>query len=115
MAHDKLIQNEKLLLACEKTLADTGTTEEVSSQQAINKTNMNTTKQFLLEHTMTNDELLLNDCVNAIVNICQDNNNTGSQSAVYRYIDSLSNPYTGKYTICINSKGEKIIQRRIEN
>ena len=72
-------------------------------------------KQFLLEHTITDDELLLKDVVNAIVDICQNNNNTGSQSAVYRYIDSLTNPYTGKYTLSANPKGQTIIRRRTEN
>jgi len=115
-AQGKLTMNmQSDLFTCGNTLADTGTTKELTSQQEISKTNMRITKQFLLEHTLTNDELLLKDVVNAIVDICQNNNDTGSQSAVYRYIDSLSNPYTGKYTICLNSKGEKIIQRKIEN
>ena len=82
------------------TLADTGTIKETTSQQEISKCNNRITKQFLLEHTI-NDELLLKDAVNAIVDICQDNNDTGSQSAVYRYIDCLSNPYTGKYTLLV--------------
>ncbi len=97
------------------TLADTGTTKEVTSQQEINRINMGITKQFLLERSITGDELVLKEVVNAIVDICQKNNGTGSQSAVYRYIDSLTNPYTGDYTLSTNSKGQTIIRRRIEN
>ena len=115
LAQQKIISNKRYVFAREGTLADTGTTKEVTTQQEINKTNMRITKQFLLEHTITNDELLLKDVVNAIVDICQNNNDTGSQSAVYRYIDSLTNPFTGKYTISVNSKGQNIIRRRIEN
>ncbi len=114
-AQGKLTMNiQSDLFTSAGTLADTGTTEETTSQQEISKCNNRITKQFLLEHTI-NDELLLKDAVNAIVDICQDNNDTGSQSAVYRYIDSLSNPYSGKYTLSVNSKGQNIIRRRTEN
>ena len=109
------INQRKYLFTRGNTLADTGTTKELTSQQEINKTNMCVTRQFLLEHTITDDELLLKDVVNAIVDICQNNNNTGSQSAVYRYIDSLTNPWTGKYTLSANPKGQTIIRRRTEN
>jgi len=115
MANEKLERNEKAVLTCERTLVDTGTTKELTSQQEISKCNMNITKQFLQEHTINNEELLLKDAVNAIVNLCQDNNETGSQSAIYRYIDSLSNPYNGKYTVSTNAQGKDIIRRRTEN
>jgi len=114
-AQGKLTMNiQSDLFTSAGTLADTGTTKDTTSQQEISKCNNRITKQFLLEHTI-NDELLLKDAVNAIVDICQDNNDTGSQSAVYRYIDSLTNPYTGKYTLSVNSKGQNIIRRRTEN
>jgi len=61
------------------------------------------------------DELIQSDTVNAIVSICQDNNQTGSQAAVRRYIDEFTNPYTGKYTLSTNSQGKTIIRRRTEN
>jgi len=115
IAQDKLIENENAVVACERTLADTSTTKELTSQQEISKTNMSITKQFLQEHTINNEELILRDIVNAIVDICQDNNGTGSQAAVYRYIDSLTNSYTGKYTLSKNQKGLVIIRRRTEN
>jgi len=114
LANEQLQKNEKAVLARERMLADTGTTKDLTSQQEINKTNMNVTKQFLLEHTLHDNSIILKDAVNAIVNICQEND-TGSQSAVYRYIDSLSNPINGKYTICLNPQGKNIIRRRTEN
>ena len=115
LAYEKLIQNERAVLACERTLADTGTTKELTSQQEISKINKRITKQFIQEQTINNNELLLRDVVNAIVDICDDNNGTGSQSAVYRYIDFLTNPYTGKYTLATNEKGQTVIRRRTEN
>ena len=114
LARKKIQENERSTFACERTLADTGTTKEMTSQQEINKTNMRITEQFLLEHTVNREELVLKDAVNAIVNICQKNNHTGSQAAVYRYVDSLTNPYTGIYTLCGNSKGKTIIRKRTE-
>jgi len=114
-ADEKLKDNERSTFACERTLADTATTKEITSQQEINKTNMKITEQFLLEHTINNEELILRDIVNAIVDICQKNSHTGSQAAVYRYIDSLTNSYTGKYTLSTNTNGKNIIRRRTEN
>jgi hypothetical protein len=115
LANTKLQENERSTFACEKTLADTGTTKEMTSQQEINKTNMRITEQFVLEHTVNQEELVLRDAVNAIVDICQKNNHTGSQAAAYRYIDSLTNPFTGRYTLSANPKGKTIIQKRTEN
>lgn len=115
MAQEKLRKNEKTVLACERTLADAGTTKEITSQQEISKINKRITKQFIQEHTINNEELILRDAVNAIVGICDDNNETGSQSAVYRYIDYLTNPYTGKFTLATNPQGKTVIRRRTEN
>ncbi len=137
-AHEKMIQNEKAVFACAGTagtaidkkmefvmgggvkptfqlLPDTGTTQQLSSQQEISKINMQLTKQFLQEHTINGEEPILKDVANAIVNLCQDNNGTGSQSAVYRYVDVLANPYNGRYTLSENSQGKTIIRRRTEN
>ena len=114
IASDKLLSNEKREYTRERIQADTGTTKEVSSQSEINKINTQITAQFILEHTI-NESVTLRDSCNAIVNICQENNGTGSQAAVYRYIDSLCNPFTGKYTIYCNSEGINCIRRRTEN
>jgi len=113
-AQEKLIDNEKAVLASERTIADSGTENDLTSQQEINRTNMNITRTFLLEHTI-NESVVLRDSVNAIVDICQSNNSSGSQAAIYRYIDSLANPFTGKYTISQNKEGNNIIRRRTEN
>jgi len=115
IAHDAAQEYRRAVFTCGNTLADTGTTKELTSQQQINKINYPIAKQFIQEHTLTEKEVILRDAVNAIVDICKDNNGTGSQSAVYRYIDSLTNPYTGKYTLSTNSQGKTIIRRRTEN
>jgi len=137
-ANEKMIQNEKVVFPCAGTagtaidkkmefvmgggvkptfqlLPDTGTTQQLTSQQEISKINMQITKQFLQEHTINEEEPILKDVANAIVNLCQDNNGTGSQSAVYRYVDVLANPYNGRYTLSENSQGKTIIRRRTEN
>ncbi len=115
IASEKLKENEKRVYACERILADSGTIEDLTSSQAINKTNTRITKQFLSEHTINNQILILKDAVNAITNICQDNNGTGSQSAIYKTIDYLTNTINGKYTICLNEFGKNVIKRRTEN
>ena len=114
LANEQLQKNEKAVLTRERMLPDTGTTKELTSQQEINKINYQITKQFIQEHTLIEKEVILRDAVNAIVDICKDNNGTGSQSAVYRYIESITNPYTGKYTLSTNSQGKQIIRRRTE-
>ena len=115
IAQEKIVSNRKYVFVREGMLADTGTTKDVSSQSEINKTNTRIAKQFFQEHTINNEDLVLRDAVNAIVDICQDNNGTGSQSAVYRYVEFLTNPYTGKFTLSTNKKGQTIIRRRTEN
>jgi len=114
IAYDKLKANEKREYACERMLADSGTEFGLTSCSAINKINTQNAKQFLLEHTMNDEILYEKDAVNAITNLCQENNGTGSQPAIYRIIESLCNPINGKYTIC-DYNGKNIIRRRIEN
>ncbi len=115
MAQEKLESNEKAVLMRERRQADSGTKIDLSSQQEINKTNTQITDQFLLEHTLHGESFVLKDGVDAIVNICQENNGTGSQSAVYRYLDYKCNPINGKYTIFLNSEGKNAVRRRTEN
>ncbi len=91
-AHEKLEQNERAVLACERTRADTGTTKELTSSQEINKANYPIAEKFIEEHTLAEREVILKDAVNAIVHICQHTTGGGSQAAVYRYIDTLCNP-----------------------
>jgi len=113
IAYDKVKANQKREYACERMLADSGIDFNLTSSQSINRITTQTTRQFLLEHTM-NDKLYEKDAVNAITNLCQENNGTGSQSAVYRIIESLCNPINGKYTTCSTPKGN-VIRRRTEN
>ena len=114
IAYDKLKANEKREYACERMLADSGIEFNLTSSQSINRIITQTTRQFLFEHTMNGEILYQKDAVNAITNLCQENNNIGSQSAVYRVIEFLSNSINGKYTICSTPKGN-IIRRRTEN
>ena len=100
IAHDKLKANVKREYACERMLADSGIEFNLTSSQSINKINTQIVRQFLLEHTMNGEILYQKDAVNAIVNLCQENNGTGSQTAIYRIIESLCNPINGKYAIC---------------
>ena len=114
IAQDKLKANVKREYACERMLADSGIEFNLTSSQSINKINTQNSKQFLLEHTMNDEILYVKDGVNAIVNLCQENNGTGSQTAIYRIVESLCNPINGKYTIC-DYNGKNIIRRRAEN
>lgn len=110
----KLKMNEASKSVCERIEVDSGTDIELTSSQQINQINTRITKQFLLEYTMNDDILYLKDAVNAIVNLCQENNDTGSQAAIYRIIERLCNPINGKYTIC-DYNGKNVIRRRLEN
>jgi len=114
IAHDKLKANEKREYECERMLADSGTEFGLTSCSAINKINTQNAKQFVLEHTMNDEILYEKDAVNAITNLCQENNGTGSQPAIYRIIERLCNPINGKYTIC-DYNGKNIIRRRTGN
>ena len=107
LANDQLIVNVKAVYACESIDA----TEE-SNQQETSRINKQLTYTFLMEHTMNGNDILLSDTVNAITNLCYDNNKTGSQAAVRRYIDQFSNPYNGKFVIFTDHEGKKRIKRK---
>ncbi len=114
LAQEKIESNKKYVYKGERMLADTGTTEELTSCQAISKINFKVAEQYLTEHTLTDDELLLRDAIRDIVGICKKSNDTGSQQAVRRYIEILtSSAYP--FTLSLNAKGQTIIRRRIEN
>ena len=113
-ANEKIESNKRYVYVGERTLADTGTTEEVTSCQAISTTNFRIAEQYLTEHTLVDGDLLLKDTVKNIVGICRKNNGTGSQQAVYRYIDTLTSSVY-PFTLSVNAKGQTIIRRRIEN
>ncbi len=67
-----------------------------------------------IQYTMNGDTLNEKEAVNAIVNLCQENNETGSQPAIYRIIERLCNKINGKYTTC-DYHGKNVIRRRLEN
>ena len=114
LAQQKIESNKKYVYKRERTQADTGTTEETTSCQAISKINFRITEQYLTEHTLIDDELLLIDVIKDITGICKKNNDTGSQQAIRRYIEILtSSAYP--FTLSLNGKGQTIIRRRTEN
>jgi len=106
LANEHLLKNEKAVYVCERN----GTEER--SQQEISLINKELTHVFLLEHTMNHDEILLVDVVNAITNLCYDNNKTGSQAAIHRYIDQFSNRYNGIFVKFTDHEGKKRIRRK---
>jgi len=114
-ASEKLKQNERVLLACERRLADTGTTQELTSSQQISKALRPIALQWLEEHTLIEKEILLKDAVNAIVFLCQKQTGWGSQATIYRYIDECTNRYYGIFTLSTDGAGKTIIRRRTEN
>jgi len=114
-AMEKLKQNEKVLLACERILADTGTIKELTSCQETGKSVRPIALQWLKEHLLMEKEILLSDAVPAMVNLCQNQVQGGSQAAIRRYIDEWSNRYNGKFTLSKNESGKNIIRRRTEN
>jgi len=113
-ATKKMIQNERDVLASER-IADSGTTEELTSSQAISKSVRPIALQWLEEHLMMENEILLRDAVPAIVNLCQNMIGWGSHAAVRRYIEVWSNPYNGKFTLSKNESYQTIILRRTGN
>jgi len=114
-AMEKLGQNERAVLACERKLADTGTTEELTSSQAINQATEPIAKQWLAEHLLMEPEINLKDGENAIVNLCRKQTGFGSQSAIRRFIEIWANPYNGHLTLSKNENGKTVIRRRTEN
>jgi len=107
LANDQLIKNEKAVCACERTDAS-----EDTSQQETARINRELTLTFLKEHTINGDDILLSDAVDAITNLCYDNNKTGSQAAVRRYIGQFSNPINGYFVIFTDHEGKKRIKRK---
>jgi len=114
-AREKLLQNEKAVLACERRQADTGTTQELTSSQQISKALRPIALQWLEEHTLIEKEIILRDAIHAIVFLCQKQTGWGSPATIYRYIDEWCNPYNGKFTLSTNEARKIIIRRRTEN
>jgi len=115
LANEQLKKNEKAVYVCERTSADSGTEINIKSCREINQLNTTITEQFLYEWTARDEELIVKDAVDAITNLCHIQNGTGSQPAIYRYVKSLCNPFTGKFTIYSNPQGKDCIRKRIEN
>ena len=111
----KLKQNQRQNLVCGNELADTGTTEQLTSSQAINKTNRKLCVMKLTEYILHGNTIKQKDYVNAMANLCQEMYGTGSSSTIYRYVDEFTNPLNGKFTLSVDQDGDTIIRRRTEN
>ena len=113
-AQEKLSQNENTVFASERTQADTGTTDELTSSQQISKALRPIALQWLQEHLLMEKEIELKHAVNAMVHLCQEQTGWGSKPTIYRYIDEWTNPYNGQFTL-ITKDGKTIIRKRTEN
>jgi len=113
-AHEKLEQNERAVLACERRLADTGTTDQLTTSQQISKALRPIAEKWLEEHILTEKAVVLRDAVNAIVFLCQKKTGWGSPATVYRYVDEWTNPYYGRFTLSTDESGKTIIRIRNE-
>ena len=113
IAQEQLEKNENAALACAGMNKTVGTTEQLTSCQAISANNFKIAEQYVLEHTVTDGYLVVKDGVNDVVGICRKNDNTGSESAVYRYFHILcSTAYDYEFA---SMNGVDIIRRRTEN
>jgi len=88
-ADDKIISNKKAVSVRERT------TESVTSSEQRKRNNKPIVLQWIAEHLMIDNHIPTHDGVCAIVNLCYSMNGTGSQSAVYRYIQEFTNSYDG--------------------
>jgi len=113
IANAQLTKNEDAVLMCERMNKRLVVTEELTSCQAISDVNFKIAEQYVLERIVVDGYLHVKEGVDDVVGICRKNNNTGSQSAVYRYFRTLcSSAYP--YEFAKDGKGEDII-RRAEN
>ena len=112
-AQEQLEKNENAALACAGMNKSVGTTEHLTSSQAISANNFKIAEQHVLEHTVTDGYLVVKDGVNDVVGICRKNDNTGSESAVYRYFHTLCSTAFDYEFASMN--GVDIIRRRTEN
>ena len=112
-AQEQLEKNENAELACAGMKASVGTTEGLTSCQAISANNFKRAEQYVWEHTLTDGYLIVKDGVNDVVGLCRKNDNTGSESAVYRYFHTLCSAVYNYEFASMN--GVDIIRRRTGN
>lgn len=110
LAAEKMVEYERAVYACERSVEE----DDLSSQQKVSKRNRQIAESSLLGHTMNGRSVYLSDIVNAIVSLCWEDNDNGSQAAVRRYIEVLANPFNGKYVIETDTQGRKLVRRKTE-
>ena len=107
----KLRMNEASKCVCGNENKKLGTHKEQTSSQAISQTNNRIALDYLNELLNTRDILYCKDYADATKNRCFNINGTGSQSAIYRYLDSFTNSINGDFTI-YTVHGKKAIRRK---
>jgi len=96
----------------EKTKTTSCLESDELSPSAIMKINRPTTKLYLTEHTMNTAVILLSVATNSTTALCNDNNGTGSQQAIRRYIEVLCSGDDSKFEIFRETDGRLYIKRR---
>ena len=80
----------------------------------ISQANFDLTFQYLSEVIATDGSIEFRSALNSCVMLCKKNTNTGSQTAVRRYLDALVSR-EGDFMIIQDEKKEKMIVRRNGN
>ena len=80
----------------------------------INRTNFEITNQHLLEVVSTDGQIEFKVALDSCVMLCRLKTNTGSQTAVRRYIDALVSR-VGPFMVVQNDQKERVIVRRDGN
>jgi len=112
IALEQLERNESSTLACGKAYESVGTTEDLTSCQAISKINFTITEQYITEQLRIDSYLLVREAVKEINGITRKLNNTGSESAIYRYLRILTST-AYPYEFASNENGQDIIRRKL--
>jgi len=110
-AREQMVKNEESTVVCGNECIALGTDKEQTSSQAISQANNRIALDYLNELLNTRDILYCKDYVDATKNRCFNTNGTGSQSAIYRYLDSFTNSINGLFTI-YTVHGKKAIRRK---
>lgn len=111
IANDQLEKNLNSMYERGKTKTTSCVNIDELSPSAIMRINKPITRLYLFEHTVNDTTILLSDAVNAITALCNDNNGTGSQQAIRRYIDVLCCE-GGEFEIFTEVDGRLRIRRR---
>lgn len=95
---------------------DVSGSDKISNESHAHKIIYRETKKYISEHLSVDDKIKLNRTVNAIVYICNEKFNCGSDSAVRRAIDAHACHDLSPYVIIQDPEdGQKYIRKREGN